>query len=60
MRSQKFGQAVKVYPIDLKGYENGETPCSRQTYAAGAIRDDSRKAVSFTGSHRSEEGIKKE
>jgi len=24
--SQKSGQVAKVYPIDLKGYENGETP----------------------------------
>jgi len=24
--SRKFGQVAKVYPIDLKGYENGETP----------------------------------
>ncbi|MGX1501178.1 hypothetical protein ACSSV1_006247 [Labrenzia sp. MBR-25] len=24
--SRKSGQVAKVYPIDLKGYENGETP----------------------------------
>ena len=24
--SRKSGQVAKVYPIDLKGYEHGETP----------------------------------